>query len=205
MTEMHTIRQQAAQVLRVKEDAADEQVRAAFRRLARETHPDVPGGDPEAFQRATWAAGVLVQRPQAGWVAGQDEAPAAAEQGQAQQTTFRLGVHVQPGAVVWLRSSVRVRGFAKAVVVSSVLVAAAVSGWPELTVPMVIPIVLVLLGSSLHGAVGRPHWRTAVTDAAGRVRSRVQGDSASDESAAETGPIPAMTEERMREYERTGQ
>jgi curved DNA-binding protein CbpA len=57
----------AYRVLQVDPDAEDEVIRAAYRRLARKYHPDVPGGPPDASARmaAINAAWALVATPRA--------------------------------------------------------------------------------------------------------------------------------------------
>jgi hypothetical protein len=55
--------EQAARVLGVAAGAGRRDVLAAFRRVARQTHPDRPGGDPEAFEQAVAARDVLLSTP----------------------------------------------------------------------------------------------------------------------------------------------
>ena len=44
---------EARQTLGVAEDADQAAIKAAHRRLAKQTHPDTPGGDRDAFERIT--------------------------------------------------------------------------------------------------------------------------------------------------------
>lgn len=53
----------AAAVLGVRVDATHEQIEAAYRAKARESHPDRGSADAEAFVRATEARDVLLARP----------------------------------------------------------------------------------------------------------------------------------------------
>ena len=54
------MREAALRTLRLSRGADDAAVRAAYRRLAKEYHPDVPGGSGEAFKRISEAAEFLL-------------------------------------------------------------------------------------------------------------------------------------------------
>jgi curved DNA-binding protein len=47
-------------ILGVDRDATDKEIRLAYCRLARQAHPDVPGGSESRFKALTWARDCLL-------------------------------------------------------------------------------------------------------------------------------------------------
>lgn len=216
--QMMTARQQAAQMLGVTEDATEAAIKRAYRFAVRQAHPDVQGGDVALFEQLTHATDLLLDRPQARWAQAPGEAPelvsAEPAGGQAAPaagpTMFTETDEVQRGPVVWLRSVIRLRtlAFTAAWCVTAVVLASL--GWSLLAVASVVPAAVLMLGMALYGALGRPEWRAVQAQLLGmsrrlrRVGTR-SGRAGPDGDEAPTGPIPVMTQERMRQYEQTGQ
>lgn len=175
-----TTPEQAAQLLGVAMTADAAVVRSALRAAAGRTHPDA-GGSAAEFQRVQLAAELLL------W-----------QHKQAQAAPKPL-VRVLPGRVVWTGDGVRAWPVAVALAQAGVIVGAAIAlGTAGIVSTAAVLATLVLL-RGLYRAAGRPPtsaaWWRRQFEHYRRTKSADDWD---------TGPIPQMTEERMRQYERTG-
>ena len=168
--------EQAAQILGVALTADPQVVQQAYRRAARQAHPDA-GGAAGAFEQVHNAYELLLWRA---------ENPEQAR------------VHAR--VVVWVRARVRPWPVLFALVQGSTLIATAALFSSAALMWAAIGVAAALLVQALWMTGGRsPRDREYWRQRAGQWRHRRAGDQ------WETGPIPAMTDERMREFEETGE
>lgn len=172
--------EQAAQILGVAMTADPAAIQTAFRAAARRVHPDT-GGTAEQFAHVRSAYELLL------W-----------QQRQGQPAPQVVPVHVVRGAVVWVRQA-RPWPLVLALLQAGSLVAAALTFGGPVVAATALALATVLVVRALYLAVGAPPLSVAWWRA--RFEERRSVRKVEDWP---TGPIPAMTEERIREYERTG-
>lgn len=186
-------RQWAAQILGVAPEAEEKAVKRAYHQAVRTAHPDA-GGSGMALRQVTAAAEVLLDRASTNWVQSADGLPAAASN-PAASASPREEVQRPAGPVAWVRSVVQLRLMAWVFVWSALAVAAASAGFSVVAMPMALALAGMMLAKAAYGAFGRPQWQHLMAR---------RHASVDDGTEWPTGPIPVMTDERMRQYERTG-
>jgi len=171
--------EQAARILGVALTADPSALRTAFRVAARQAHPDA-GGSATQFAHVRSAYELLL------WQRQQD----------AQGT--ELPVRVHRGVVVWVRQG-KPRPVVMALLQAGALVGTALTLGGALLVSTAGALAMMLLVRAFYIAAGlppaSPTWWRQQWDRRRQVRHVEDWP---------TGPIPVMTEERIRQYERTG-
>ncbi len=199
--ELMEARQQAARVFGVPLDADERAVKARYRQLAKQVHPD-RGGDVEAFRQVHWALEVLLsplpEQP-TGFTVGSDGQAEPVPEQPVRRPEFAPGIEVQAGPVVWLRSRVRFRLVVEVAVVGLFLL-----GWLAQVAFTALPpwsggaLFALMLVRAVWCALGRPEswhmFRTQWSRSAARAwAERGAHDPPTDE-------FPVITEEMMRQY-----